>query len=104
MMAMNYFNSSIVPNSDIELDIWEETKTNNGGYTYTTHPKLASFLMKKGYTTELWHNKKEGFVNHNKLMNHWEFHRRMKYYKKFRAQAESEGMRVIIMKQLSPIY
>lgn len=91
MMARSALGDSIIFGEAAERCIWEQTKTNNGKFRYTTHPRLATVLTEYGYQTELWHTFPEGFV-YRPGMNYWDFHRRMKYYNRFRQEAEAKGM------------
>ncbi len=79
-----------------ETEIWEQARTNRGNFAYTTHPKLAMYLMGCGtFDMELWHRHKQGFIHHPS-MPYWEFYRRMKYYDAFRAEAEGRGLKTRI--------
>lgn len=94
MMALNYFGDNIAFTRDTELDLWEKTRTNRGKLAYTTHPRLARDLMKRGYETELWHEYEEGFrFVPRPGMHYWDFHKRMKYYYRFWEEADAAGMK-----------
>jgi|GEM_PF-4927890 hypothetical protein len=95
LMTRKLFGEDIPLTREEELRVWEQTKTNNGRLAYCTHPRMASLLMKSGYQCELWHTEAQGFV-YRGGMKYWDFHTRMKYYNKYRSQAEQEGMSVKI--------
>lgn len=91
IMARSAFGEEISYNAKEEMAVWERTKTNKGSLVHTTHPRMASFLMRKGYKTELWHTHPQGFT-YSRCMNYWVFHKKMKYYDLYRKIAEAEGM------------
>ena len=76
----------------IEMEVWLECRTNAGKFRYTTHPTLALYLMRFGYQTTLLHQDQAGYV-YAPVMGKWDFYKRMKYYNRFRAEAEQAGMK-----------
>jgi len=93
MMIRGAFEPKLPLTKELEMDIWNRTKTNNGNLLYTTQPRLAKYLMEYKYSTELMHTSKRGFTYTPGPIKKWSFKKRMDYYEGFVKEAVQAGMK-----------